>query len=91
MVTRLASTFCAVSDSEFSTPHSRIRLPNIRKKISSADPGATNAAIIRITMGNRIFVRLLTAAGLYSSRICRSFFVVSSLMIGGWIMGTSAM
>ena len=45
-VTRFARTFCAVSERELSTPHSRIRLPNIRKPISATESGATRPAMM---------------------------------------------
>ena len=60
-VIRLASTFCAVSDREFSTPHSRIRLPNIKKPISEAALGAISAAMTVMMMGKRMRVRRETS------------------------------
>lgn len=59
-VITFASTFCAVSESELSTPHSRIRLPNMRKPISASASGANSATIIVTMMGKRIFVSLET-------------------------------
>ena len=56
MVMRFASTFWAVSLSTFSTPHSRSRLPNIKKPTSATLAGATMPAMIVTTMGNRILV-----------------------------------
>ena len=55
-VIRFASTFWAVSLSAFSTPHSRSRLPNIKKPTSATLAGATMPAMIVTTMGNRILV-----------------------------------
>ena len=55
---RFASTFCAVSDSEFNTPHSRIRLPNIRKPTSATAFGAKMPVMIVMTMGKRMRVVL---------------------------------
>ena len=60
MVMRFASTFCAVSLRAFSTPHSRSRLPNIRKPTRATLAGATIPAMMVTTMGNRIFVSWLT-------------------------------
>ena len=55
-VTRFARTFCALSESEFKTPHSRSRFPNIRKPISATLLGETSPTITVIIMGKRIFV-----------------------------------
>ena len=60
MVIRLASTCWAVSDRESSTPHSRMRLPNIRKPTSATDAGATSPATTVIRMGKRMRVILET-------------------------------
>ena len=60
MVIRLASTFCAVSDRAFRTPHSRSRLPNIKKPTSATLAGATSPASTVTTIGNKIFVVLVT-------------------------------
>ena len=60
MVIRFARTFCAVSDREFSTPHSRIRFPNMRNPISATAWGATRPTMTVTVMGNRIFVVLET-------------------------------
>jgi len=90
-VIRFASTFCAVSEREPSTPHSRMRLPNIRKPTSATERGAKMPAMTVTMIGKRIFVDCETLLPVYSIRMLRSFFVVSSLMIGGWTIGTSAM
>ena len=90
IVMRFASTFCAVSDSEFNTPHSRIRLPNIRKPTSATAFGAKMPVMIVMTMGKRMRVVLEICFGSYGMRMSRSFFVVSRRMTGGWTMGTSA-
>ena len=60
MVIRLASTFWAVSLRAFSTPHSRSRLPNIKKPTSATLAGATIPAITVTTTGNKILVSWLT-------------------------------
>ena len=72
--TRLASTFCAVSESESSTRHSRKRLPNIRKPTSATLLGAAMPAMKVTKMGKRMRVVREMLAGLYSIFIRRSFF-----------------
>ena len=88
---RFASTFCAVSDRLRSTPHSRSRLPNIRKPTSATLCGDTMPAITVTTIGNRIRVVFVIFPGVYSMRIMRSFFVVIRRMQKGCTIGTSAM
>ena len=88
---RLASTFCAVSESESSTRHSRRRLPNIRKPTSATLLGAAMPAMKVTKMGKRMRVVREMLAGLYSIFIMRSFLVVTRRMQGGCTMGTSAM
>ena len=88
---RLASTFCAVSESESSTRHSRSRLPNIRKPTSATLLGAAMPAMKVTKMGKRMRVVREMLAGLYSIFIRRSFLVVTRRMQGGCTMGTSAM
>ena len=63
-VIRLARSFWAVLHRVGSTPHSRIRLPNIRKPTSATDAGATSPAITVTRMGNRIRIRRVTPWGL---------------------------
>ena len=84
-VIRLASTFCAVSDSELSTPHSRSRLPNIKKPISATESGAARPAIMPSpSIGNRMRVVLLILnLGLYFMRMRRSALVVIRRYAGG--------
>lgn len=62
-VTRFASSFCALPERLSSTPHSRTRLPNIRKPMSSADLGAIVPATMVTKIGKMIFVALGTASG----------------------------
>ena len=88
-VMRFASTFCAVSEREFKTPHSRTRLPNISKPIKATERGDTIPAIMVTTMGNIIFVSFDMGTVLYGIRISRSFFVVSKRITGGCTIGTS--
>ena len=83
IVTRFASTFCAVSERELSTPHSRIRFPNIRNPMSDEEAGTTAATTTVMTIGKSILVRFETVFCSYGIRMRRSFFVVRSLIIGG--------
>ena len=53
-VIRFASVPCAVSERLSRTPHSRIRLPNIRKPTSATLLGAIRPATIVMQTGNRI-------------------------------------
>ena len=59
IVTRFASTCWAVSLRELSTPHSRIKLPNIKKPMSATEVGAMIPATIVTRIGNRMRVVLL--------------------------------
>ena len=59
-VMRFARTFCAVSESESSTPHSRSRLPNMRKPMSETLFGAMMPTIIVSIIGKSILVSLET-------------------------------
>ena len=80
----LANSFCAVSDRRLSTPHSRRRLPNIKKPTRETDIGATKPAMMVTIMGNRMRVRLEIAFALTCGiRMRRSFFVVIALMTTG--------
>ena len=63
-VIRLASSFWALAERLPNTPHSRIRLPNMRKPISSALLGAMVPATTVTKMGNKIRVVPETALGL---------------------------
>ena len=90
-VTRFASSCWADWLRLSSTPHSRMRLPNMRKPMSSALLGATAPAMMVTKMGNRMRVVFDTALGAYSMRIIRSFLVVMARTMGGWMMGTRAM
>ena len=89
-VIRFASSFCAVSDMDCSTPHSRIRFPNIRKPTRATDAGEIRPTIIVTIIGKAIFVVLETAFGLYVIWMRRSFLVVTRRIANGWIIGTRA-
>ena len=90
-VMRLASSCWALWLRLSSTPHSRIRLPNIKNPMSSALLGAAAPASTVTRMGNKILVALDTLLGVYSMRILRSSAVVKRRITGGWTIGTSAM
>ena len=62
-VIRLASSFCAVWDRFSSTPHSRIRLPNMRKPTRLTEAGATRPATNVTPMGKSSRVIRLTLLG----------------------------
>ena len=53
-VIKFARLFCAVSDMVPRTPHSRIRLPNIRKPTRATEVGAIMPTTIVTTIGNAI-------------------------------------
>ena len=90
-VMRFAKSFCAVWERRSKQPHSRSRLPNIRKPTSETDIGAMKPAMIVTMMGTQMRSERETCLGLYGMCIARSFFVVTSLMANGWMIGTSAM
>ena len=71
-VTRLASSFWAASESFFRTPHSRTRLPNIRKPIRATAVGANMPVRTVTRMGKRIRVVREIFFWLPSMRISRS-------------------
>src|SRR5574344_1723525 len=80
----------AVSASESSTPHSRTRLPNMRKPTSDTEAGAMSPVIMVTTTGNAMRTPFDTSLPLYSILIIRSFFVVTILIASGCTTGTSA-
>ena len=86
----LISSFWTVLLSRSVTPHSLNRLPSIRQAISGAAEGTSRATKMVTTMGKTIFSVLETSRRGFMT-IWRSFFVVSSFMMGGWITGTRAM
>ena len=90
MVMMLHSALLAVSTRRSTTPLSRIRLPSISMEISGAAEGSSSDTKIVTMIGKH------TRSTLETGRSCsmtmeRSFLVVSSFMIGGWMTGTSAM
>ena len=82
--------FWAVSLRRSAQPHSRSRLPNISTPIKGTDMGRIRPVTTVTTMGNKILSSLLTGRSL-SIVMARSALLVHSLMIGGWIRGTSDM
>ena len=90
MVTMLINAFCVVCDRRSTTSHSRMRLPNASIPISSAADGSNNATSSSNTSGKRMRSAFETSRSCTIS-ILRSASVVSALMMGGWISGTSAM
>ena len=83
------SPLLAVCDSLSVTIHSLSRLPSISMPKSGKESGKIRPHINVITIGNTIFSRLETGRNC-SIFIARSFFVVSNFIIGGWIIGISA-
>ena len=90
MVTILISAFWVVSDSRFTTPHSRIRLPNASMPISGAADGS-NKATSSSSINGKIMRSAFETSRSCTISILRSASVVRAFMIGGWISGTSAM
>ena len=82
MVTMLSRAFWAVVDSRSTTPHSRIRLPNMKKPMSGAAEGSRTTHSPRTTSGKTIFSTLPTWR-ICSMRMHRSAGVVRARMIGG--------
>ncbi len=79
----------AVSVSCLTTPHSLNRLPSISIPTRGAVVGRIKDTTTVTTIGNRIFSSLLTGRSC-PILIFLSFSVVKSFIIGGWIIGTSA-
>ena len=78
----------AVSVSCFTTPDSLNRLPSISIPTRGAVVGRSRHTTIVTIIGKRIFSSLDTGRSC-SILILRSFSVVKSFMIGGWMIGTS--
>ena len=83
------SSFDAVFTSLSTTPLSLKRLPSISIPTRGVASGTMKATISVTATGNMIFSLFVTGRKL-SITMARSFFVVSSFIIGGWITGTSA-
>ena len=90
MVTVFIRAFCIVSLRRSMHPHSRARFPIMRAPMREQADGSRIAHTVMTSSGKMIFSSLETG------RICcilifLSFSVVSSLIIGGWMIGTRAM
>ena len=89
-VTILIVSFCAALLSLSQTPHSRMKLPSISIPISAETSGTRSMQKMVTTNAKINFSSLPTLRRLFM-RILRSFWVVSRRIIGGCIIGTSAM
>ena len=78
----------AVSVSCLTTPDSLKRLPSINIPTSGAVVGRIRHTTIVTIIGNKIFSSFVTGLNC-PILILRSFSVVQSFMIGGWMIGTS--
>ena len=90
IVTMFMSSFCAARLSRSTTPHSRSRLPKVSMPISGAAVGRKATTTASTISGNRMRSRRDTGRSCCIA-IRRSRSVVSARMIGGWMIGTSAM
>ena len=90
MVMMFIISFWAVLLSRSTTPLSRIRLPSISMPTSEAADGSRKETRMVTAIGKTMRSRLETTRSC-SMRTMRSFLVVSAFMIGGWMIGTSAM
>ena len=79
----------AVSAKRRVTPLSLIKLPKNNIPNNGKPDGTKKAVNNKPTIGKTIFSVCETALGGFI-RITRSFFVVSNLINGGWIIGTNA-
>ena len=82
--------FWAVSERRSTTMHSFIRLPSMSMEMRGAAEGRRRQQSMVMVMGKMTFSTLVTFL-VVVMRTRRSFLVVSALMMGGWMMGTSAM
>ena len=92
-VTTLAISFSDALVRRLTTPHSFIRLPSMMVASRGRPLGAMNPPKMVTTIGKTILV-VFDAGFVWVNSdmlICRSFSVVSSLIIGGWITGTRDM
>ena len=88
ITTMYISALLAVSVSCLTTPDSLNRLPSISIPTRGAVVGRIIQTTIVTIIGNRIFSSFVTGRSC-SILILRSFSVVRSFMIGGWMIGTS--
>ncbi|OPY06818.1 MAG: hypothetical protein A4E67_01356 [Syntrophaceae bacterium PtaB.Bin038] len=90
IVTMLIKAFWAVSLRRPTTPDSRNKFPSISIPISGAASGSISTHTIVTAIGKMIRSVFDTGRSCSITTV-RIFFVVSSFMIGGWMIGTSAM
>ena len=91
IVTILMSAFDIVSAMRATEgPTSFARLPSISAPMSGTADGSNTAQSRSTTSGKQIFSIFFTSRS-GGILISRSSFVVSAFIIGGWIIGTSAM
>ena len=91
IVTMLMSAFDIVSEMRATDgPASFARLPSISAPMSGTAEGSSTAQRRSTMSGKQIFsIRFTSRRG--GIVIARSALVVSAFMIGGWMIGTSAM
>ena len=78
----LHSSFCAVLFRRSTTPLTRSRLPSISMPTSEAASGSRSDTMIVTAIG-KMTSSVLETCRSWPMRMARSFFVVSSFMIGG--------
>ena len=89
MVTRLSSVPPAVSERRSTMRTSRNRLPSISIVTSGATGGKNRLTMMAMITGKMIFSTRLTLRS-WAIWMFLSALVVSNLMIGGWMIGISA-
>ena len=89
-VTMFMVSFWAALLRRSQTPHSRMKLPSMSIPMSAETSGTSSMQNIVTISANISFSRRETLRRLFM-RILRSASVVSARMMGGWIIGTSAM
>jgi len=90
-VTTFAISFSEALVRRATTPHSRMKLPSMMVPRSGRPFGAIRPPTSVTTSGNRSRARAETLFLMVGMRTVRSFCVVSARMMGGWMIGTSAM
>ena len=89
IVAMFISAFWVVSFNRSTTFDSRNRLPSMNIAMSGAEAGTSSTMTIVAASGKISFSRVVTLRAFFIL-MARSFWVVRSRMIGGWIIGTSA-
>ena len=90
IVMMLHSSLEAVLTRRSTTPDSLSRLPSISMEIRGAAEGSRSETNTVTMIGKQTFSVLETVRS-WAMTTWRSFLVVSSFMMGGWMTGTSAM